>query len=105
MKNSQSMTNTIYIACGILAYLINVVLVENNFLTLISKTSLFALSFITSNYTNIHISFRTKRHIKGVHKIEKHDDLENLVVRINITKEHRGRIVEVLNNPEEEKPT
>ncbi|XP_050328149.1 zinc finger protein 91-like [Bactrocera neohumeralis] len=50
-------------------------------------------------------AYKIKRHIKGVHKVEKHDDLENLVVRINITKEHRGRIVEVLKNPEEENPT
>uniref|UniRef100_A0A0A1WTF6 Zinc finger protein 37A n=1 Tax=Zeugodacus cucurbitae TaxID=28588 RepID=A0A0A1WTF6_ZEUCU len=50
-------------------------------------------------------AYKIKRHIRGVHKIEKHDELEKLVVRINITKERRGRIVEVLKNPEEEKPT
>lgn len=50
-------------------------------------------------------AYKIKRHIRGVHKIEKYDDLKNLVVRINITKEHRGRIVEVLKNPEEGKQT
>ncbi|XP_054727432.1 zinc finger protein 846-like isoform X1 [Anastrepha obliqua] len=48
-------------------------------------------------------AYKIKRHIRGVHKIEQDKEVEKLVVRINITKEHRGRIVEILKNPENEK--
>ncbi|XP_036317807.1 zinc finger protein 91-like isoform X1 [Rhagoletis pomonella] len=48
---------------------------------------------------------KTKRHIRGVHKIGEDKEMQKLVVRINITKEYRGRIVEVLEKPDDDKPT
>ncbi|XP_053948200.1 zinc finger protein 239-like [Anastrepha ludens] len=48
-------------------------------------------------------AYKIKRHIKAVHKIKQEKEVEKLVVRINTTKEHRGRIVEILKNPENEK--
>ncbi|XP_036341177.1 gastrula zinc finger protein XlCGF46.1-like isoform X3 [Rhagoletis pomonella] len=47
-------------------------------------------------------AYKIKRHIRGVHKIEEDKEVQKLVVRINITKEYRGRIVEVLEKPEVE---
>ncbi|XP_036341425.1 zinc finger protein 614-like isoform X2 [Rhagoletis pomonella] len=49
-------------------------------------------------------SYKTKRHIRGVHKIQQDEEVEKLVVRINVTKEYRGRIVEFLRKTEDEPP-
>ncbi|XP_020715140.1 zinc finger protein 883 [Ceratitis capitata] len=50
-------------------------------------------------------AYKIKRHIRGVHKILESNEVAKSVVKINSTKEHRGRIVEVLKNPEDEKQT
>ncbi|XP_067635835.1 zinc finger protein Xfin-like [Eurosta solidaginis] len=47
-------------------------------------------------------AYKCKRHVRGVHKIIEDSEVEKLSVRQYDTKEHRGRIVEVLKSPEEQ---
>ncbi|XP_067642346.1 zinc finger protein 69-like [Eurosta solidaginis] len=46
-------------------------------------------------------SYKVKRHIKGVHKIMDDEEVKKVALKVNETKEHRGRIIEVLRNPDD----